>query len=72
MIEVRKQIKTDAEIVKSIIIAATDELRSIYRPIKTKVKNKIEEPIGIVATIENNVVGSADYLIYADSIFFVG
>lgn len=72
MIEVRKKIEPDTEIVKSITAAATDELRSIYRPIKNKVKTEIEEPISIVATIKNNVVGSAEYLIFENSILVRG
>lgn len=72
MIKVRKHIESDTEIVKSIIAAATDELRLIYRPVKNKVKNETEEPIGIVATIKDNVVGSAEYLIYEHSILVRG
>ena len=72
MIKIRTQIDTDAEAVKSIIAAATDELRSIYRPIKTKVQNKIGKPISLVATIKENVVGSAEYFICENSVLVRG
>ncbi len=72
MIKIRKQIEPDIKAVKDIITAATDELRSIYRPIKTKIQNEIEKPISIVAIIQENVVGSAEYLIYENSILVRG
>ena len=72
MIEIRKQIDPDADAVKSIIAAATDELRSVYRPIKTKVQNKTEKPIKIVAIIKEKVVGSAEYLICENNILVRG
>ena len=72
MIKIRKQIETDAEIVKSITAAATDELRSIYHPKQTKLKVEAGEPISIVATIKKNVVGLAEYLVYADNILVRG
>ena len=72
MIEPRKQIDTDSNSVKSIIAAATDELRFVYRPIKTKVQNKTETPINIVAIIKENIVGSAECLICENNILVRG
>jgi N-acetylglutamate synthase-like GNAT family acetyltransferase len=72
MIKIRKQIDPDANAVKSIIAAATDELRTIYRPIKAKTQNKIENSISIVAVIEENIVGSAEYLICENNIVIRG
>ncbi|MCW8932622.1 MAG: GNAT family N-acetyltransferase [Gammaproteobacteria bacterium] len=72
MIKIRKQITMDSEAVKSIIKTATDELRAVYHPIKTKVKNEIEKPISIVAIIKDHVVGFAEYLIYENSILVRG
>lgn len=68
MIKVRKQTKADADVVESIIAAATSELRSIYRPKETKIKNITGKATGIVATINNTVVGTAEYLVNTDSI----
>jgi len=72
MIEIRKQIDPDVNAVKSIIAAATDELRSVYRPIKTKVQNRTEKPINLVAIIKEKVVGSAEYLICENNILVRG
>ena len=72
MIKIRKQTDPDTETVKSIIAAATNELRSIYRPIKTKVQKEIEKPITIVAIIKENVVGTAEYLINKNNILIRG
>ena len=59
MINVRVQ--TDS--VKSIIGATTDELRAIYRPIKNYAQSEIEEPVCIVAVIDENIIGAAEYLV---------
>ena len=72
MIETRKQIDPDSNAVKFIIAAATDELRSVYRPIKTKVQNKTEKPIKIVAIIKENIVGSAECLICENNVLVRG
>ena len=72
MIEIRKQIDSDADVVKSIIAAATNELRSVYRPIKNKVQNKNEKPIKIVAIIKEKVVGSAECLICENNVLVRG
>ena len=72
MIEIREQIDSDTEAVKSIIATATDELRSVYRPIKTKVQNKAKKPISIVATIKGNVVGSAELLFCKNNVLVQG
>ena len=72
MIEIRKQIDPDADAVKYIIAAATDELRSVYRPVKTKVQNKTEKPIKIAAIIKEKVVGSAECLICENNVLVRG
>ena len=72
MIEIRKKIDQDTDTVKSIMATATDELRSIYRPIKAKVKNKTEKPISIVAIIKKNIVGVAEFLICEKNILIRG
>ena len=72
MVKVRKQVDEDSDAVKAIVAASTDELRSVYRPIKTKERNKIEKPISIVATIKENVVGSAEYLIHENNVLVRG
>lgn len=72
IIEIRKQTNPDIDAVKSIITSATDELRSFYRPIKTKVQNITEKPIKIVAIIKEKVVGSAEYLIFENNILVRG
>ena len=72
MINIRKQTDSDTETVKSIIAAATDELRSIYRPIKTNTQKEIKKPITIVAIIKENVVGTAEYLINKNNILIRG
>ena len=72
MIETRKQIDSDENTVKSIIAAATDELRSVYSPIKTKAQNKTEKPINVIAIIKENIVGSAECLICENNVLVRG
>lgn len=74
MIKIREQTDSDTDAVKSIIAIATDELRSVYRPVKTKVQNKDKDKktIGIVATIKENIVGTAELLYCKDNIFIQG
>lgn len=72
MIKTRNQLDSDADAVQSIITAATIELRSVYRPIKTNVQNKDEKPINIVATIKGNVVGLAEFLICEKNVLVRG
>jgi len=72
MVKVRKQVDEDADAVKGIIASSTDELRSVYRPKNIKAQNKIEKSISIVATIKENVVGSAEYLIRETSVLVRG
>jgi len=63
MINVRIQTDSDSDSVKSIIGATTKELRDIYRPIKNQTQSEVEEPVCIVAVIEENIIGTAEYLI---------
>ena len=72
MIDIREQIDSDTKAVESIIATATDELRSIYRPIKPKVLTKTQNQISIVATIKGNVVGSAELLFFKNSALVQG
>ncbi|MCW8934569.1 MAG: GNAT family N-acetyltransferase [Gammaproteobacteria bacterium] len=76
MIEIRQQIDSDAEDVKFITAVTTDELRTVYRPVKPFVKNKNEnnneKTIYIVAVVNENVVGIAEYVIYDNSILIRG
>ena len=72
MIDIREQIDSDSNTVKSIVAMATDELRSIYRPIKTKVQKRFNKPISIVAIIKGNVVGSAELIFNKSTVLVHG
>ena len=72
MIKIRNQLDSDADTVKSIVAAATNELRSIYRPTNTNIQNKTEKPINIVATIKENIVGLAEFLICENTVLVRG
>lgn len=72
MIKIREQINQDEEAVKFIISTATDEIRAIYRPIKTKTQNKTEKQINIVAIIKHNIVGTAEFFIYENKVLIQG
>lgn len=63
MIKIRKQLDTDQDAVKSIIATATDELRSIYRPVKNKAPVYDELATSLVAVVDKKVVASAQFLI---------
>lgn len=72
MIEVRNQAEADREAVQSLIATVTEELRSIYRPIKEKVGSQTEHLSRIVAISNNTVVGFAEYQSNADSLLVRG
>ncbi|MCW9014470.1 MAG: GNAT family N-acetyltransferase [Gammaproteobacteria bacterium] len=72
MIKVRKQIDADAAAVKFIVAVATDELRSIYRPVKNKAQKDIEKSVSVVAIINESVVGTAEYLVNKNNILVRG
>ncbi len=72
MIKIRKQLEQDEGAVKCIIAAATDELRSVYRPIQTNGKRNDEKPISIVAVIKTTVVGFAEFLVYENNVLVRG
>ncbi len=72
MIEVRQQNELEAKIAESIFTAATNELRAIYRPVAMADDNLPVNSIKVVATINDKVVGLAQYLIGTDSIKLSG
>jgi len=72
MIRTRNQLESDSDAVKSIVAAATNELRSIYHPVKTNVQKNSENLIGMVATVKSDVVGLAEFHIDGKSILVRG
>lgn len=72
MIIIRNQTDSDTKMVKSIVAGATDELRSIYRPVKTTAQKKVEKPVVIVAIIKDEVAGVAEYFINKNNLLVRG
>jgi len=69
---VREKSAQHSAAVNSIMTVVTAELRSVYRPIKDRAQKETDKPLCIVASINNNVAGSAEYLIYENSILVRG
>lgn len=67
MIIIRKQTSADTKDVQLIRSIVTDELRSIYRPIKTKTHKEKTTPTHLVAIVNNKIVGTADFFLYKDN-----
>ena len=72
MIKIRYKLDSDADAVYLIITAATRELRSVYSPVKSNIQKKGEKPINIVATINESVVGLAEFLIGENNVLVRG
>ena len=72
MIKIRKETKADTKDVQHIKTVVTRELRSIYQPIRKKHYKDQTIPIHLVATVNNNLIGSAEYLLYKNSVLIQG
>lgn len=72
MITIRKQTPKDARQVKYIKSIVTHELRSIYRPINTENLKDKTAAIHLLATLNDKVVGTAEYLLYKDNALVQG